>query len=135
MYICENKIDGLAISLHYKKGYLWKAATRGDGVVGEDVTENVKLIQDIPKKLEFEDEIFEHIEVRGEIFMKIADFENLNKDILEKKKIGKMGKTGKEGVFSNPRNAASGTLRQLDQSIFVERKLSFLAYNCWIWER
>jgi DNA ligase (NAD+) len=136
MYICEAKIDGLALSLHYKNGKLWKAVTRGDGIVGEDVTENARQIKDIPQELKFIDgQVYKYIEVRGEVFINNQNFSNLNRDILQGKTTGKLGKTGKEGVFANPRNVASGTLRQLDSSIVKDRNLSFLAYNCWIWEK
>jgi DNA ligase (NAD+) len=126
-YICEPKIDGLAISLHYENGNLVAAATRGDGFVGELVTKNIEQISSIPKQIEDK----RKIEVRGEIFITKKDFETLNKEIENGEKVGKMGKSGKEFVFANPRNAASGTIRQLDSKIVRERRLSFIAYGIW----
>jgi DNA ligase (NAD+) len=127
-YICEPKVDGLAISLHYEKGLLITAVTRGDGFVGENVTENIKQIANIPKVIDDQ----RKIEVRGEIFMTKSDFEKLNHDILHGKKIGKMGKTSEEGLFANHRNVASGTVRQLDSRIVATRNLSFIAYGIWV---
>ncbi len=124
-YICEPKIDGLAISLHYKDGKLVMAATRGDGFVGENVTENVRQIQDIPQIINEK----KSLEVRGEVFLTKENFEKLNQAIKNGEKVGKLGKTGLEAIFANPRNAASGTLRQLDSRIVLERNLSFIAYG------
>ena len=129
-YICEPKIDGLAVSLHYKNGKLKQAATRGDGKIGELVTENIKQIQSIPKEIKD----LREIEVRGEVFMTKDNFIKLNQEIKESKKMGKMGKTGPEAIFANPRNAAAGTLRQLDSRIVAQRNLSFLAYNIFVKE-
>ena len=127
-YVIEPKVDGLAISLHYEGGILQRALTRGDGWVGELVTENVKQVADIPKQIPD----LRKIEVRGEIFITKANFEELNKQILEGKQVGRFGKSGPEGVFANPRNAASGTIRQLDSSVVAQRNLSFIAYGVWI---
>jgi DNA ligase (NAD+) len=127
-YICEPKIDGLSMSLVYENGELVTATTRGDGWTGELVTENVKQIKAIPKNIDYKGKM----EVRGEVFFTKKDFENLNKAILGGEKVGKMGQTGVDGLFSNPRNAASGTIRQLDSRIVAERNLSFIAYGCWI---
>lgn len=127
-YILEPKIDGLAISLHYDSGKLVAAATRGDGWTGELVTENIKQIASIPRNIDFDGKL----EVRGEVFMTKKDFDELNNDITLGKKVGKMGQKGPEAVFANPRNAAAGTLRQLDSRIVAERKLSFIAYGAWI---
>jgi DNA ligase (NAD+) len=124
IYVVEPKIDGLAMSLIYKEGKLFKAITRGDGWVGEDVSANVSMIDSIPKEIIDKREL----EVRGEVFLTKSDFNKLNQDIEEGKRIGKMGKMGKGATFANPRNAASGTLRQLNSSIVKERKLSFIAY-------
>lgn len=125
-YFVELKIDGLAITLIYKKGILWKGATRGDGVIGEDVTQNVKTIQAIPLKLRIEElsrnikeRIPEEIEVRGEVFMSKKAFQELNQQ--QKKK--------KEPLFANPRNAAAGSVRQLDSKITASRKLNFYSYQ------
>lgn len=117
-YVCEPKLDGVAISLLYKEGILVLAATRGDGVVGEDVTQNVKTIASIPLKLKGSD-YPTILDVRGEIYMPKTVFEKLNSNAV---------KTGGK-LFANPRNAASGSLRQLDSRITAKRKLSFYAYG------
>jgi DNA ligase (NAD+) len=124
-YVCEPKIDGLAISLHYENGVLINAATRGDSYIGENVTSNIMQVQSIPKIISNLDKL----EVRGEIFISEKEFIALNNDIKAGKKKGKLNKTGPEAVFANPRNAAAGTLRQLDSRIVHERNLSFIAYN------
>jgi DNA ligase (NAD+) len=129
-YICEPKIDGLSMSLVYEDGDLVSATTRGDGWTGELVTDNVRQIKVIPKNIHFKGKM----EVRGEVFFTKKDFENLNNAILSGEKVGKMGQIGADGLFSNPRNAASGTIRQLDSRIVGERNLSFIAYGCWIYE-
>lgn len=114
-YICEFKIDGLAISLSYKNGILFSAATRGDGVTGEDVTENIKTIKVIPLKLNKDIDI----EVRGEVFMNKNTLNKLNE---ERKKNG-------ESLFQNCRNAAAGSLRQLDPKIAAKRNLDNFIYH------
>src|SRR3990167_5414336 len=116
-FVCEPKLDGVAISLYYENGELKKAATRGDGQVGENVTQNIRTIQSIPLKLLGHD-YPEQCEIRGEIFMPILGFEKLNK----------LAEKNNEKKFSNPRNAASGSLRQLDSSITAKRPLNFYAY-------
>ncbi len=116
-FMCEPKIDGLSISLLYINGNLFNAVTRGDGKVGEIVTDNVKTIRDIPHKLK--GNYPNLIEIRGEIFMKKANFEELNKSQIEK--------NGK--VFANSRNAAAGSIRQKDINILKERKLNFYAFS------
>lgn len=113
--VCELKIDGLAISLTYENGIFTTGVTRGDGVVGENITNNLKTIKAIPLKL-FSPE---NIEVRGEIYMPKTSFEKLNEENL---------RTG-EKIFANPRNAASGSLRQLDSSITAKRDLSMFCYG------
>ncbi len=116
-YWAEPKLDGLAISILYENGALVRAATRGDGVQGEDVTENVKTIQSIP--LFLHGEFPARLEVRGEAFMKRAVFDRLNAARLKKG----------EKPFANPRNAAAGSIRQLDSKIAADRQLSFYAYG------
>lgn len=113
--VCELKIDGLAIALSYKNGIFVQGVTRGDGIVGEDITQNLKTIKAIPLKLFSPADI----EVRGEIYMPKTSFENLNEECL---------KNG-EKVFANPRNAAAGSLRQLDSSITAKRDLSMFSYT------
>jgi len=118
VFAAEPKLDGLAISLRYEQGVLVQAATRGDGAVGEDVTVNVRTIKTVPLKLQG-DNIPEVIEIRGEIFMPKAGFEALNKiQIAEGKK-----------PFVNPRNAAAGSLRQLDSKITATRPLEIYCYG------
>ena len=114
-YMCELKIDGLSVSLLYEKGKLVRAATRGDGTTGEDITHNVKTIKVIPLKLKEEVDI----EVRGEIFMNKKTLEELNKKRKEKG----------EPLLQNCRNAAAGSIRQLDSKIAAERKLDNFIYH------
>jgi DNA ligase (NAD+) len=123
-YIIEPKIDGLALSLIYDNGELIQAITRGDGYIGEDVTLNAKMIANIPKSIADK----QKLEVRGEVFLTKSDFEDLNQAIIAGLYTGKGSKIGKEAIFANPRNAASGSLRQLDSNIVKQRKLSFIAY-------
>lgn len=117
-YFCEVKLDGLSASLHYKDGVFVRGATRGDGFIGEDVTENLKMIESIPLKLKGE-KMLGDIEIRGEVVMTKKAWEKLNK------KQEKMGKP----TFANTRNAAAGSLRQLDPKIVQERGLSFFAWD------
>lgn len=121
-YWAEPKLDGLAISILYENGVLVRAATRGDGVRGEDVTENVKTIRCIP--LVLKGDFPSRLEVRGEAFMRRSVFDALNAARLKKH----------EKPFANPRNAAAGSIRQLDSKIAAERQLSFYAYSIGIIE-
>lgn len=114
-YICELKIDGLAISIKYEDGRLVSGATRGDGSVGEDVTENIKTIFSIPKVLK-DNRTFE---VRGEVYLPRKSFELLNSE----------RESNNEVLFANPRNAAAGSLRQLDSKITAKRRLSAFIYS------
>ncbi|NET16365.1 MAG: NAD-dependent DNA ligase LigA, partial [Okeania sp. SIO1H6] len=120
-YVCELKIDGSALALTYENGLLVRGATRGDGITGEDITQNVKTIKSIPLKLKI-DNPPSIIEVRGEAFLSINVFESIN---AEREKIG-------EPLFANPRNSAAGTLRQLDSKIVARRRLDFFAYTLYI---
>lgn len=114
----ETKFDGLAVSIHYKKGNLEIASTRGDGYIGENVTQNIRTISQVPLIL-IGKNIPEKLEVRGEVFIKHKDFLDLNK----------RQKKDNEKVFANPRNAAAGSLRQLDPKITSKRPLSFCSYG------
>ncbi|MBC7394884.1 MAG: NAD-dependent DNA ligase LigA [Variovorax sp.] len=124
-YVCELKFDGLAINLRYEHGVLVQAATRGDGEVGEEVTQNIRTVQQIPLRLAGEAPPPPVVEVRGEVYMKRADF-----DALNERQRGKIAAGQKnEKVFVNPRNAAAGAVRQLDPAIAAARPLSFFAYG------
>ncbi len=122
-YVCELKIDGNALALTYENGVLTRGATRGDGVMGEDITQNVRTIRSIPLRLNVETlhvtSLLERVEVRGETFLPLDVFKQINE---ERQKAG-------ESSFANPRNAAAGTLRQLDSRIVAQRRLDFFAYT------
>lgn len=115
VYVVEAKIDGLAMSLHYEQGNLILAATRGDGVIGENVTENIKTIFDVPLKLSKN----HTMEVRGEVYMSKQAFASLNQQQA----------SINQKLFMNPRNAAAGSIRQLDPQLVAKRKLSMYSYN------
>jgi len=122
-FLCELKIDGLAINLRYENGNLVSAATRGDGVVGEDVTANVLTIKSIPRKL-IGDGIPAVVEVRGEIFFGLDDFAKLNEALVADGK----------APFANPRNSASGSLRQKDPKVTASRPLRMLVHGIGAWQ-
>lgn len=113
--VCELKIDGLAIALTYENGFFTTGVTRGDGVVGENITQNLRTVKAIPLRLTHAQDV----EVRGEVYMPRTSFEKLNEENLE----------NGEKIFANPRNAASGSLRQLDSSITARRDLSMFCYG------
>jgi DNA ligase (NAD+) len=116
-YVAELKIDGLSVALHYEKGILAVGATRGDGVRGDDVTQNVKTIKSIPLRLKaFTDG---HAEVRGEVFLSRSRFKKINAEL----------EMQGEKTFANPRNCASGTLRMLDSQIVASRRLDMFPYD------
>src|SRR5580658_3028023 len=115
-YTCELKIDGLAVSLHYENGAFVRGGTRGDGSVGEDVTENLRTIRSIPLRLRTKG--VRAIDVRGEVYFRRSDFDALN---ARREAAG-------QPLYANPRNTASGALRQLDPRLTAERRLSFFAY-------
>ncbi|MDN6320197.1 MAG: NAD-dependent DNA ligase LigA, partial [Marinobacter sp.] len=117
-YVCEPKLDGLAVSLHYEQGSLIRAATRGDGYAGEDITANIRTIPSVPLRLRG-DGVPDLVEIRGEVYMPKAGFEALNRRLA-----GQGDKT-----FVNPRNAAAGSLRQKKSTITAKRPLEMCAYS------
>lgn len=118
-YTVEPKYDGLAIELTYRNGLLYKASTRGDGHEGEDVTRNIRTIKSVPMKIGPVSAVPEEIDIRGEVYMDISEFEKLNE---ERERKG-------EPSFANPRNAAAGSVRQLDSSITASRRLHLACYG------
>ncbi|MBI5037298.1 MAG: NAD-dependent DNA ligase LigA [Candidatus Kerfeldbacteria bacterium] len=125
-YFAELKMDGLALSLVYRGGVLYRAATRGDGRIGEDVTQNVRTIEAVPLQLQLDGlsptlrkQALDEVEIRGEVYMTKRTFDALNR---EQEKRG-------EELFANPRNIAAGSIRQLDPTITASRRLSFMAYD------
>jgi DNA ligase (NAD+) len=114
-YFCEPKFDGASMNLLYEGGKLVRAITRGDGVVGEEVTDNVRTIRSVPLTIDYEGQI----EIRGEVVIRKDDFEEINKERLDEG----------EQVFANPRNAAAGSLRQLDSSVTAKRRLVFYPWG------
>ncbi|MEW6108024.1 MAG: NAD-dependent DNA ligase LigA [Nitrospirota bacterium] len=118
-YTVEPKYDGLAIELTYMDGLFFRASTRGDGYEGEDVTQNIRTVKSVPLKIEAPGKIPEEIDIRGEVYMDLEEFENLNK---QREQSG-------EPLFANPRNAAAGSVRQLDPSVTAARKLYLACYG------
>ncbi|HEY4520684.1 MAG TPA: NAD-dependent DNA ligase LigA [Candidatus Paceibacterota bacterium] len=116
-FYCDLKMDGLAVELKYLEGVFVQGSTRGDGMVGEDITQNLKTIEAIPLRLE--DKPPKEVYIRGEVFLSKKEFERINKE--QKMKEGK--------IYANPRNIAAGSLRQLDPKITADRKLNFYAYD------
>lgn len=116
-FYCELKIDGLAIELTYEDGILTRAATRGDGNIGEDITENIRTVEAVPLKLE--GKIPKHLVVRGEVFLNKSEFKRINK---EQEKEGRQ-------IYANPRNVAAGSVRQLDPKVTASRKLNSFEYD------
>ncbi|MBX2807105.1 MAG: NAD-dependent DNA ligase LigA, partial [Cellvibrionaceae bacterium] len=117
-YACEPKLDGIAVSLIYRKGVLSAGATRGDGTTGEDITLNLRTIGSIPLRLQGDD-YPEYLEIRGEVYLPKRGFEQLNSDAAARG----------EKLFVNPRNAAAGSLRQLDPKVTAQRPLEMCAYS------
>lgn len=121
-FLCELKIDGLAINLRYEKGKLVSAATRGDGFVGEDVTRNVMTVQGIPHQLKGSNHPAA-VEIRGEVFYSLADFAKLNQSLIDQGR----------APFANPRNSASGSIRQKDSSVTASRPLQMIVHGIGAW--
>ena len=115
-YVVEHKIDGLSVSLEYENGIFTRGSTRGDGITGEDVTENLRTVRSIPLKLK---DAIPYLEVRGEVFMSRASFERINAELENEE----------QPLFANPRNAAAGSLRQLDPKIAASRGLDIFVFN------
>ena len=119
-YVCEPKLDGLAVELAYQEGVFRQASTRGDGTIGEDVSQNLKTVRSVPLQLRTDEAIPPaHLEVRGEVFIRKEDFRRLNE---MREELG-------EPLFANPRNAAAGSLRQLDPKVTASRPLSLFIYE------
>src|ERR671938_10615 len=123
-YVAELKIDGLSVALHYEQGVLVRGVTRGDGRIGEDVTQNARTIRSVPLRLKEEASAAE-IEVRGEAYLARKVFERINTE----------REAADEPRFANPRNAAAGTIRQLDPKIVAARRLDLFAYDVLAGER
>lgn len=115
-YVVEHKIDGLSVSLEYRDGEFVRGSTRGDGIIGEDVTSNIRTINTVPMRLK---EKIPFLEVRGEVFISKENFKKINAE----------RENNEEAVFANPRNAAAGSLRQLDPKIAAERKMDIFVFN------
>ncbi|TAJ23622.1 MAG: NAD-dependent DNA ligase LigA, partial [Nitrospirae bacterium] len=119
-YTVEPKYDGLSVELVYDGGVFVRGATRGDGTTGEDVTINLRTLRSLPLQLQIDAHPPSHLVVRGEVYMRLEDFQALNRRITERR----------EEAFANPRNAAAGSLRQLDSRITAERPLVITCYEC-----
>src|SRR3972149_10142920 len=117
-YVCELKVDGVAVSLLYRDGVIARGATRGDGFQGDDITQNIRTIRSIPLSIRPQVKGLKDFEVRGEVFMTRSDFERMNKE---------RAKTG-ERLFVNPRNSSAGTLKLQDSKVVAHRPLKFIAY-------
>ena len=117
-YVTELKIDGLAIALTYQNGSFVRGATRGNGIIGEDVTANLKTVKQIPLRLKGDGGRIPEIEVRGEVYLPLSTFNALNEERADKGL----------ALFANPRNAAAGAIRQLDPKMTAARPLSFFGY-------
>ena len=115
-FVVERKIDGLSVSVEYENGRLIRASTRGDGLVGEDITENARTIKNLPKSI---DPSIPYLEVRGEVYMPFEVFLRVNEQ----------AELAGEKTFANPRNAAAGSLRQLNAKVAAERSLSIFVFN------
>ncbi|MFD3512099.1 NAD-dependent DNA ligase LigA [Streptomyces sp. NPDC058657] len=127
--LCELKVDGLAVNLTYEKGRLTRAATRGDGRSGEDITPNVRTISQIPQTLKG-DRIPDLVEIRGEVYIPMEEFGELNARLAEAERAAKAeGKAAKEKPFANPRNAAAGSLRQKDPRVSASRPLRMVVHG------
>ncbi len=116
-FYCELKIDGLAIELVYKNGVLETGATRGNGIIGEEVTQNLKTVEAVP--LAIEKNVPQNLVVRGEVFITKKDFQRINKEQSEKN----------EATYANPRNLAAGSIRQLDPAVTASRRMDSFAYS------
>ncbi|AWS46433.1 NAD-dependent DNA ligase LigA [Streptosporangium sp. 'caverna'] len=122
-YLCELKIDGLALALVYEKGRLVRGVTRGDGRVGDDVTANVRTITNVPHRL-IGDDVPDLVEVRGEVYIPVEGFKKLNEQLVEEGK----------APFANPRNSAAGSLRQKDAQITAQRPLLMIVHGVGVWK-
>src|SRR5690606_307476 len=122
-YLCELKIDGLAVALVYEKGRLIRGATRGDGRTGDDITPNIRTLRDVPDRLTGDD-VPDLVEVRGEVFLPVEGFKRLNEQLMDEGK----------SPFANPRNSAAGSLRQKDPRITAQRPLRMIVHGVGKWE-
>ena len=135
-FVTEPKVDGLAVSIIYENGVYTRGATRGDGFEGEDVTANIRTIKSVPLRLYPPPGVMlpRVLEVRGEVYMNVADFERLNEEIAKQNEQRAAAGQRPLPLFANPRNAAAGSLRQLDSRITASRPLRFAAWDIGVWE-